>query len=155
MKKSLGYGVSLLSTFSILLVSLIACASSKVEYTPANDSSVATSLTFEMLAARGESIYSSDCASCHGANGEGNGRWPTPALWGPTATLGTYVGVNLFENASDMLNVFMPALMPLSAKGSLSHDECVSVLCYILVQDNRVSPSTMYDESGLRSIDLK
>jgi cytochrome c oxidase subunit 2 len=115
-------------------------------------STTAPSITFQSLATAGKTIYSNNCASCHGENGEGG---VGPALWGSNATLGTYSGVTLFNNdAQEMLN-FISTKMPLSAPGSLSHEQYIDVLSYILVQDKQVSPSSAFDESQLGSITLK
>jgi cytochrome c oxidase subunit 2 len=108
--------------------------------------------TFQVLAIAGETVYSGNCAICHGTNGEGG---VGPALWGPNATLGTYNGVTLFSNnAQDMLN-FISSKMPLSAPGSLSHEQYIDALSYILVQDGQVSPSSAFNESQLSGITLK
>ena len=108
--------------------------------------------TFQTLAAAGADVYSTNCAVCHGANGQGG---VGPALWGSGATLGTYSGVTLFNNnAQDMLN-FISTKMPLTAPGSLSQQQYIDVLSYILVQDNQVSPSTVFNQSQLGGITLK
>ena len=64
---------------------------------------------------------------------------PVPHLWGSGATLGTYKGNTIFNNnAQDMLT-FVSTKMPLSAPGSLTHQQYIEVLSYILVQGNQVS----------------
>ncbi|MCB0035096.1 MAG: cytochrome c [Anaerolineales bacterium] len=56
--------------FVILLLLLAGCSSSMVE--PAAESATAAELTL------GETIYIENCASCHGANLEGQADWKTP-----------------------------------------------------------------------------
>ncbi len=112
----------------------------------------APTATFQQLASAGKTDYANSCAVCHGANGEGG---VGPALWGPKATLGTFAGTTLFQsNAQAMLN-FISKNMPLSAPGSLTHQQYIDLLCYILVQDAQVSLSTMFVESQLGNITLK
>jgi cytochrome c oxidase subunit 2 len=112
---------------------------------------VTPATTFQALAATGQTVYASDCAVCHGANGEGGAG---PALWGPGAVLGQYSGVTLFNNARDMLN-FISTRMPLSAPGSLTHQQYIEVLSYILIKGSQVSPSSAFNEGQLGNITLK
>ena len=119
--------------------------------TTSTPTTTSTSTTFQTLASHGGSVYSSTCSVCHGNNGQGG---IGPALWGSNATLGTYKGTTLFnKNAQDMLN-FISTKMPLTAPGSLSSEQYVNVLCYILIQNNLVSPSKVFDETQLSSITL-
>jgi cytochrome c oxidase subunit 2 len=119
---------------------------------PPPTTSTTAPATFQTLAAAGKTVYASNCAICHGSNGEGGAG---PALWGSNATLGQYSGVTLFKNnAQDLLN-FISTKMPLTAPGSLSSQQYLELLAYILVQDNQVPPSSMFNESQLGSITLK
>ena len=124
----------------------------KVTASPTPVPTPAPSETFQSLAASGKTVYSNSCAVCHGSNGGGGAG---PALWGSAATLGKFAGTTLFaNNAQAMLN-FISTRMPLSAPGSLTHDQYLDVLSYILVQDNQVSPSTSFNENQLGGITLK
>jgi hypothetical protein len=49
---------------------------------------------------------------------------------------------------------FITAKMPFSAPGSLTSTQYLDVTCYILVQGNLVSPSTVFDQSQLVNITL-
>ena len=101
-----------------------------------NTTPATTGQTYQTLASQGGSVYSSTCSVCHGNNGQGG---IGPALWGSNATLGTYKGTTLFnKNAQDMLN-FISTKMPLTAPGSLSNEQYIDVLAYILIQNNLVS----------------
>lgn len=120
--------------------------------TPTATSTPAPTTTFQALAAAGQTVYSANCAVCHGDNGQGN---VGPALWGPGATLGQYAGLTLFANNAQAMLGFISARMPLSAPGSLTHPQYVDVLSYILVQDKQVTLATAFSESQLGAITLK
>jgi mono/diheme cytochrome c family protein len=106
---------------------------------------VATSVTFQSLAATGQSVYSSNCSTCHGNNGQGANA---PALWGSGASL------SKFKTATGLLG-FISNTMPMNSPGSLSHQQYLDVLAYILTQDNQASPDTVFNESQLSGIALK
>jgi hypothetical protein len=74
-------------------------------------------------------------------------------MWGTGATLGMYNGVTLFTNAQGMLN-YMSASMPLTAPGSLTSQQYTDLLAYILLQDNKVTPTTVFDQSALSGIGI-
>jgi hypothetical protein len=83
---------------------------------------------------------------CHGNNGQGLGL--APALWGSGAQLAKY------NNALGLLN-YISANMPKNAPGGLSHQQYLSVLCFVLVQNNQVNPANEFNESQLGSVILK
>ena len=111
-----------------------------------------TGQTFQTLADAGRPVYVSSCAVCHGNNGQPANKY-TVLLWGKGSTLGTYHGIVLFTDAQEMLD-YMSKTMPLAASGSLSNQQYLELLAYILVQANIVSPSTVFDESKLSSISI-
>jgi mono/diheme cytochrome c family protein len=148
------YSVLIFPGILVLLMLTAACSSksSTTTTTTTTSTSTASSTTFQSLSASGQGVFSASCAGCHGANGQGGAG---PALWGSGATLGTYKGNSIFNNnAQDMLT-FVSTKMPLSAPGSLTHQQYIEVLSYILVQGNQVSGSTAFNESQLSSITLK
>jgi mono/diheme cytochrome c family protein len=97
------------------------------------------------LADMGKTVYANSCARCHGANGEGVSA---KALIGPNAKLAKY------GTAQGLLN-FISKSMPFNAPGSLSPQQYLQVLSYILIQNNYVSPGTSLDASTLSGINLK
>jgi mono/diheme cytochrome c family protein len=101
--------------------------------------------TFQSLSAAGQTVYSQSCAQCHGATG-GGGRGP--ALWGSSAALAKY-------NTAQGLLSYTSATMPQTSPGSLTHQQYLNVLAYILLQANDVSGSTTFNESQLNSITVK
>ena len=74
-------------------------------------------------------------------------------MWGSGSTLGTYNGATLFTDAQGMLK-FMSTSMPLTAPASLTNQQYINLLAYILIQDNKVSPSTVFNESQLAGIKI-
>ena len=106
--------------------------------------------TYQVLAVTGATVFSTNCAVCHGATGQGI---TAPALWGTSATLGSYSGITLFANNAQAMLTWISANMPFSAPGNLSPaSQYTAVLCYILTQGNKVSPSTVFDATQLGSI---
>lgn len=74
---------------------------------------------------KGEKQFAQSCAPCHGDNLEGGAG---PALTGPTfETLSKKVGANVGD-----IFTYMTTNMPLNEPASLSHDQYVSIISYIL-----------------------
>lgn len=74
---------------------------------------------------KGEKQFARSCAQCHGDNLEGGAG---PALTGPTfETLSRKVGANVGD-----IFTYMSTNMPLNEPASLSHDQYVSIIAFIL-----------------------
>lgn len=101
--------------------------------------------TFAQLANSGKTIFASRCAKCHGDQGQGI---TGPALIGPSANLIKY------STAQGLLS-FIGTAMPFDAPGSLSHQEYLQLLSFLLVQNNDVTGSIAFNESALASVQLK
>jgi len=101
--------------------------------------------TFGQLSAAGQTVFAAKCSPCHGAQGQGV---TAPALWGANANLAKY-------NTAQGLLSFISVNMPFNAPGSLSHQDYLNVLAYLLIQNNDVTSSTAFSESGLGGITLK
>jgi cytochrome c len=97
------------------------------------------------MATLGKTIYDKYGASSHGQNGQGGS---SPALMGSHATLTKY-------NTAQGLLTYISTNMPLEAPGSLSHQDYLDILCYLLVQNNYVPADTVFNESQLSNITLK
>jgi cytochrome c len=100
--------------------------------------------TFGQSADAGKTVYAATCTGCHGASGQGG---TAPALIGSGANLGKYT------NAQGLLD-FMSVSMPFSAPGSLTRQQYLDLLSFLLVQNNYVSAGTAFDSGQLRSIPL-
>ncbi len=77
--------------------------------------------------AAGQAIYESRCATCHGADGQGNAM--APPLW----------GMDAYNQGAGMADTrraagFIWANMPVGQERSLSHQEALDVAAYINLQ---------------------
>jgi len=97
------------------------------------------------MARSGQDVYNAIAASCHGTGGQGA---IAPALWGPNVNLARY------GSAANLLDL-ITTTMPPGAAGSLSRQDYLNVLCFLLVQNNKVAVETPFDENTLRGISLK
>lgn len=74
---------------------------------------------------KGDKQFAQSCAQCHGEQLEGGAG---PALTGPTFdTLSKKVGANVGD-----IFTYMTTNMPLNEPASLSHDQYVNIMAYIL-----------------------
>lgn len=101
-------------------------------------------LTVGQLAQQGKTVLSVK-GGCHGDSGQG---LRAPAIIGSNAQLAKY------NNAKGLLN-YITATMPANAPGSLTQQEYLQVLCYILLQNNFAAPDTAIDPNNLEVIELK
>jgi cytochrome c len=141
--------IILLLTILTLVVLCAGCsagptASSPAPVPPLTTSGTPSGPTFGSQAQEGQNIFSTICANCHGAAGQGI---TAPAIIGSGSNLGKY-------NTAQGLFSFISTAMPFSAPGSLSHQDYLNVLCYLLVQDNYASSGTTFSESSLAAIRL-
>jgi hypothetical protein len=142
--------------FALILVMLIllsSCGSGATSTvsSPTNtastfsESTSTTSLTFGDMATSGGTIYEKYAAKCHGQSGQGGSG---PSLIGSKAGLAKY-------NTAQGLLDYVKKTMPVGSPGSLTHQDYLNVLCYLLLRNNFVSGSTVFNESQLVNIELK
>lgn len=88
--------------------------------------SAAHSVTFTTSQQQaGQKLYDQSCAQCHGSQLEGGAG---PPLTGPNfETLSKKVGARVGD-----IFTFMATNMPLNEPASLSHDQYVNIMAYIL-----------------------
>jgi polar amino acid transport system substrate-binding protein len=132
----------------VLVVSAFAASCGSKSATPTTmptSTPTATAVTFAQMADAGKAVFASHCSKCHGDQGQGVSG---PAIIGSAASLGKYnTGQGLFN--------FVSTVMPASNPGSLSHQDYLDVVSYLLVQNNEVSADTTFNESQLGNIALK
>jgi cytochrome c len=137
--------------FALLAVSACSGASQTTTTTTTTPPTTTTTTstpsgpTFGSESDLGKTAYAASCTSCHGANGQGV---TAPRLIGAGQALAKY-------NTGKGLLDFISVSMPLTSPGSLTHDQYVSLVCYLLVQNNLVNPATAFSESALPNIALK
>jgi mono/diheme cytochrome c family protein len=135
---------------AVVLV-LASCSSSATtsSSSPATTTTSATTpsstATFAQSAQSGKAVFASRCSKCHGDNGQGV---TAPALIGSGANLAKY-------NTSQGLLTFYQTTMPFDAPGSLSSQDYLNILAYLMVQNSYLSGSAPYDSSALLNVQLK
>ncbi len=134
---------------STLLVGLAAgCggqSSPRSTATTTTTTTTSAGATFGQFADSGKTVFASHCSKCHGDQGQGI---TGPAIIGPSANLVKYT------TAQTLLS-FIDTNMPLDAPGTLSHQEYLQVLSFLLVQNNDAPGSNTFSESALASVQLK
>jgi cytochrome c len=104
--------------------------------------------------AHGRDVYAAQCASCHGARGEGglgdkltggNGTLATPA---PVKTVGSYwpYATTLFD--------YIRRAMPLNAPQSLSNEDVYAVSGYVLYLNGLVDENATIDAKALIALKM-
>lgn len=112
--------------------------------------------------AEGSALYAEQCASCHGANGQGMEPAYPPLVGRPAEgesfdfanqpkvprTIGNYWphATTLF----DYLKRAMPHLTP----GSLSDDQVYALTAYLLAANGVIADTTTLDADGLRKVQM-
>jgi cytochrome c len=112
-------------------------------------------------ATRGAELYQAQCASCHGANGEGAaGNPPGPPLVGREPREGFPFGNDLklvrtvgnyWPEATTLFD-YIKRTMPLSAPGSLSDDDVYSLTAYLLVANEILPAGATLDSASLMAV---
>ena len=88
--------------------------------------------------ARGEKVFDTNCALCHGADGQGQkvaGDYVFPPLWGPDS-FNWGAGMHQLDNAA----AFIKANMPLSRGGSLSDQDAWDVAMFMDAHERPQDP---------------
>ena len=96
----------------------------------------------QTLAASGEEVFAAECAECHGEQGEG---LVGPALFGEGVSLAGW-------SAAQNLYNFVHQAMPQDAPGSLTDQQYLEVVTYLLLQNAAVEPDTPVSLEGLGDI---
>jgi thiosulfate dehydrogenase len=87
---------------------------------------------------RGAQLFGKSCASCHGANGQGNDAAGIPPLWGPQS-FNAGAGMHEVEKAAR----FIRANMPLGQEGSLTPEQARDIAAYIDSRPRPADPRTL------------
>jgi len=112
----------------------------------------APALYTEDQATRGALAYYQNCAMCHGPALDGqSGGYSGPALKGPE-----FADPSYDFHISDIFN-FVAKLMPAATPGSLSHDEDVLIMAFILQQNGYPAGTKelVYEDAEKSTVPLK
>lgn len=114
-------------------------------------------------AATGAALYAAQCASCHGAKGEGAaGNPPGPALVGRDPREGFGFGSdpklvrtvgNYWPEATTLFD-YIKRTMPLSAPGSLSDSDVYSLTAHLLVANEILPAGAALDSASLMAVHM-
>ncbi|MDN5872045.1 MAG: c-type cytochrome [Nitrococcus sp.] len=97
------------------------------------------------LAAKGQKVFRSHCAQCHGKEGEG---YIGPAVIGVDARLASYrTAQGLFQ--------YVSMAMPQTAPGSLDERQYLQVVAYLLVQNGYLKQGAALAMDNLAEIPLE
>jgi len=100
--------------------------------------------TVGQLANLGQAVFTRSCVRCHGDKGQGGSG---------SALIGTQAQLSRYTNALGLLDK-MRTTMPRGAPGSLSAEEYLQLLAFLLQQNNVLQANAPLDSSGLASIVL-
>jgi len=111
-------------------------------------------------AAQGATLYATNCASCHGANGEGKPPAYPQLLGGPKGSfdfasdfkIPRTVG-NYWPYATTLFDYIRRA-MPLAAPGTLTPDQTYAVTAYLLNREGIIPDGTSLDAKSLAAIQM-
>jgi mono/diheme cytochrome c family protein len=141
------FGVAMMMKLVLIVLLAIAIggltAACQVNTPP--PSATPTVTTAGQLADMGKTVFTTNCARCHGNQGQG--------ITGPTL-IGSGNTLDKYGTAQGLLN-FIKSSMPLNAPGNLSQQDYLNVLGYLLVQNNYVSSASALNASNLGTINLK
>jgi cytochrome c len=103
----------------------------------------------------GADLFAQQCAACHGAFGEGEGRYPK--LMGGEGTLTgdrPEPSVGSYWPFAPTLFDYIDRAMPLSAPHTMSADDVYAVVAYILNFNNIVPDSFVADRNSLPKVKM-
>jgi cytochrome c len=105
-------------------------------------------------------VYATNCATCHGVNGEGKPPAYPQLIGGPKGNLDfasdfkipRTIG-NYWPYATTLFDYIRRA-MPLAAPGTLTADQTYAVTAYLLNREGIVPPGTSLDAHSLAAIQM-
>jgi len=98
-----------------------------------------------LLAESGKNIFVKYCSKCHGEKGEG--------LFAPTV-IGRGSNLGKYSSARGLMD-YITVVMPYDAPGSLTQQEYLQVLSFLLIQNGLIKPETVISSNQLQQIQLK
>jgi len=111
-------------------------------------------------AAQGAPLYATNCASCHGANGEGKPPAYPQLIGGPKGTFDFASDFKILRTVGNYwpyattLFDYIRRAMPLAAPGSLTPDQTYAVTAYLLSREGIIPDGTSLDAKSLAAIQM-
>ena len=109
---------------------------------------------------QGATVYAASCASCHGANGEGQPPLYPPLVGGPKGTVDFASDYkiprtirNYWPYATTLFDYIRRA-MPLMAPGTLTPEQTYAVTAYLLNREGLVPAGTSIDGRALAALQM-
>jgi cytochrome c len=110
--------------------------------------------------ADGEALYAAQCASCHGAGGEGMAPYPALVNRAPNGEFNfandpkavKAIG-NYWSHAPSLFD-YIKRAMPLTAPGSLTDDQVYAVTAYLLAVNTVIPRTATLDAAALRAVKM-
>lgn len=99
----------------------------------------------------GQQIYVTQCAHCHGAEGEGNSQFHVPALAGMPEHGSDWSVGSSWPYATSVFDYIQRAMPPYSVK-QLSADQVYAVTAYILHMNALLEPGETVDQLSLPQV---
>ncbi len=111
--------------------------------------------------AEGEALYAAQCASCHGATGEGMppaypalvSRSPNGEFTFATDPKAVKAIGNYWSHAPSLFD-YIKRAMPLTAPGSLSDDQVYALTAYLLAVNTVIPRTATLDAAALRAVKM-
>lgn len=103
-------------------------------------------------AAQGRAVYAVQCASCHGAKGEGGSNDPLVGGQGSLASGRPLKTVGSFWPYATTLWDYVNRSMPFDRPGSLSPDEVYAVTAHVLHLNGLVDETSAIDQTTLPQV---
>jgi mono/diheme cytochrome c family protein len=133
-------------------LALAGCGGAGAQSEPSFESSAPITASDQVVL--GQQLYGKYCASCHGAQGQGD---KAPALVGASALPlqpppGAKSRTGAFKTAADVFH-FVKTTMPGNAPGSLTDEQYAAILAFAL-KANGIAPSKPLDPQGAAEIVL-
>lgn len=139
----------LIGGFIVAVVLLFVSCSKQAETkqitpTATQQTSLNTLIQAGQEADEGSYVFTESCAKCHGDNGQGG---TGPAILGANARLSKY------GTAQGLLGFMENSHQDTS--GNLSHQQYLQVLAFMLVRDNYLAASDVFNPEQLQKVTLK
>lgn len=102
------------------------------------------------FAEAGKAVFEKRCAKCHGEKGQGGQGLRSVAL----PLIGPAADVEAFVNAKFLFD-YISTIMPQDAPGSLSKQDYLNVLSFLLVENGIVPAERVMTPAQIENIPLK